>query len=42
MLMISGKQRSLEEYEALLTATGFTFTRAIETRAGVTIVEGTA
>jgi hypothetical protein len=42
MLMISGKQRSLEEYEALLAATGFAFTRAIDTQAGVTIVEGTA
>jgi len=42
MLMISGKQRSLDEYAALLGATGFTFTRAIDTQAGVTIVEGTA
>ena len=41
MLTISGKQRSLEEYAALLAATGFKFTRAIDTQAGVTIVEGT-
>ena len=42
MLMISGKQRSLEEYAALLAATGFTFARAIDAQAGVTIVEGVA
>ncbi len=42
MLTISGKQRSLEEYAALLAATGFRFTRAIDTQAGVTIVEGPA
>lgn len=41
MLTISGKQRSLDEYAALLAATGFTFARAIDTPAGVTIVEGT-
>ena len=40
MLMISGKQRSLDEYAALLAATGFRFTRAIGTPAGDTIVEG--
>ena len=40
-LAISGKQRSLEEYAALLASTGFRFTRAIDTHAGVTIVEGT-
>jgi hypothetical protein len=42
MLTISGKQRSLDEYVALLAATGFRFTRAINTPTGVTIVEGTA
>ena len=41
MLMISGKQRSLDEYAALLASTGFRFTRAIDTQAGDTIVEGT-
>ena len=41
MLTISGKQRSLDEYAALLAATGFKFTRAIDTPAGDTIVEGT-
>jgi hypothetical protein len=41
MLTISGKQRSLDEYVALLAATGFRFTRAIDTQAGDTIVEGT-
>jgi len=42
MLTISGKQRSLDEYASLLAATGFKFTRAIDTQAGDTIVEGTA
>ena len=41
MLTISGKQRSLDEYAALLAQTGFRFTSAIDTQAGVTIVEGT-
>ena len=41
MLTISGKQRSLDEYASLLAATGFRFTRAIDTQAGDTIVEGT-
>jgi len=41
MLTISGKQRSLDEYAALLAATGFKFTRAIDTPAGDTIVERT-
>ena len=41
MLTISGRQRSLDEYAALLAATGFRVTRAIDTPAGVTIVEGT-
>ena len=41
MLTISGKQRSLDEYAALLAGTGFRFTRAIATPAGDTIVEGT-
>ena len=41
MLTISGKQRSLDEYAALLAATGFKFTRAIDTPDGDTIVEGT-
>jgi len=31
----------LDEYAALLASTGFKFTRAIDTPAGVTIVEGT-
>ena len=41
MLTISGKQRSLDEYVALLAATGFRFRRAIDTQSGDTIVEGT-
>ena len=41
MLTISGKQRSLDEYVALLAATGFRFTRALDTQSGDTIVEGT-
>ena len=42
MLAISGKQRTLEEYTSLYEDTGFRFTRAIATQAGVTIVEGIA
>jgi hypothetical protein len=42
MLTISGKQRTLEEYAALLGRTGFRFTRVIDTAAGVSIVEGVA
>jgi hypothetical protein len=38
MLTISGKQRSLDEYASLLAATGFRFTRAIDTQAGDTFV----
>jgi len=42
MLTISGKQRTLEEYAALLGSTGFRFTRVVTTPAGVSIVEGVA
>ena len=42
MLSISGKQRTLEEYVSLLAASGFSYTRVIETHAGVAIIEGTA
>ena len=42
MLTISGKQRTLEEYAALLGRSGFRFTRVIDTQAGVSIVEGMA
>ena len=42
MLTISGKQRTLEEYAALLGGTGFRFTRVIDTAAGVSIIEGVA
>jgi hypothetical protein len=42
MLTISGKQRTLEQYAALLADSGFRFTRSIDTPAGITIVEGTA
>ena len=41
MLAIGGKQRTQREYAELLRAAGFTFTREIETFAGVSIVEGT-
>ena len=41
MLTISGKQRTLEEYAALLAGAGFRFTKAVDTGAGVSIVEGT-
>ena len=40
MLTISGKQRTLEEYAALLGGSGFRFTRVVDTGAGVSIVEG--
>lgn len=42
MLTISGKQRTLDEYAALFGRSGFTFSRAIDTPSGVTIVEGVA
>jgi hypothetical protein len=41
MLAIGGKQRTQREYAELLSAAGFTFTREIETFAGVSIIEGT-
>ncbi|HVG56606.1 MAG TPA: methyltransferase [Vicinamibacterales bacterium] len=41
MLTISGKQRTLEEYAALLAGAGFRFTKVVNTGAGVSIVEGT-
>ena len=41
MLTISGKQRTLEEYAALLAGAGFRFTKVVDTGAGVSIVEGT-
>jgi O-methyltransferase len=40
MLAISGKQRTRQEYAALLAAGGFEFIREIDTRAGVSIIEG--
>lgn len=40
MLTISGKQRTLEEYAALLASAGFRFTKVVDTGAGVSIVEG--
>ena len=42
MLTISGKQRTLEEYAALLAGSGFRFTKVVATSSGVSIVEGTA
>ena len=41
MLTISGKQRTLPEYAALLAGAGFRFTKVVDTGAGVSIVEGT-
>ncbi len=41
MLTISGKQRTLDEYAALLAGAGFRFTKVVDTGAGVSIVEGT-
>jgi hypothetical protein len=40
MLAISGKQRTRQEYAALLASGGFEFIREIDTRAGVSIIEG--
>lgn len=39
MLTVSGKQRSQQEYAALLSGAGFEFTREIDTHAGVSILE---
>jgi hypothetical protein len=40
MLAIGGKQRTLREHAALLGNAGFEFTREIDTRMGVSIIEG--
>ena len=42
MLAIGGRQRTLEEYSSLLGTCGFTLTRAIDTHAGISIIEATA
>jgi hypothetical protein len=39
MLVIGGKQRTQQEYASLLAAAGLRFTRRIDTRAGVSIIE---
>ena len=40
MLAIGGKQRTRQEYAELFANTGFSFTRQIDTQAGVSIIEG--
>jgi len=42
MLTIGGRQRTLEEYSALLRDSGFAMTRDIDTRSGIAIIEATA
>lgn len=39
MLAIGGKQRTRQEFSALLAQAGFRFTREIDTRAGASIIE---
>ena len=40
MLAIGGKQRTRQEYAELFANAGFSFTRQIDTQAGVSIIEG--
>jgi hypothetical protein len=40
LALIGGKQRTQREYETLFDAAGFSFKRAIDTGAGITIIEG--
>jgi hypothetical protein len=42
MLTIGGRQRTLEEYSALLRESGFALTREIDTHAGIAVIEATA
>jgi hypothetical protein len=42
MLTIGGRQRTLEEYSALLRDSGFAMTRDIDTRSGIAIIEAAA
>jgi hypothetical protein len=42
MLAIGGRQRTLEEYSALLRESGFALTREIDTHAGIAVLEATA
>ena len=42
MLTIGGRQRTLEEYAALLGESGFALTREIDTHAGIAVIEATA
>ena len=39
MLAIGGKQRTCQEYAELFANAGFSFTRQIDTQAGVSIIE---
>ena len=42
LTLLGGKQRTRHEYEALLVIAGFSFERAIDTDAGISILEATA
>ena len=42
MLVIGGRQRSLREYSDLFRDAGFAMTRAIDTPAGIAIIEAAA
>jgi O-methyltransferase domain len=42
MLTIGGRQRTLEEYSALLRDSGFAMTRDIDTHSGIAVIEATA
>ncbi|HET6546674.1 MAG TPA: methyltransferase [Rhodanobacteraceae bacterium] len=41
LALLGGQQRTLQEYEVLLARAGFSFTREIETGAGVSVLEAT-
>ena len=42
MLTIGGRQRTFEEYSALLRDSGFAMTRQIDTHSGIAVIEATA
>jgi hypothetical protein len=42
MLIIGGRQRTFEEYSALLRDSGFAMTRQIDTHSGIAVIEATA
>jgi len=42
LALLGGRQRTRKEYEGLLAGAGFAFTREVNTRAGVSILEAVA